>query len=86
MTHWVLSANINADEICKKRVTNKYISEVLKHRSNNININIMNDVKEPVRANPFITREQLKITIPSGPRPLGKRNEVPRTLKRAPAR
>jgi transposase len=51
------------DKICKKRMTKKYCNNIILSKQKSFNLNILNDILKIIKIDPFITRNEIKITI-----------------------
>ncbi len=51
------------NKICKKRMTKKYCNDIILSKQKLFNLGILNDILKIIKIDPFITRNEIKITI-----------------------
>jgi hypothetical protein len=61
--NWHKWMKYDLNKICKKRMTEKYCNNIILSKQKSFNIDILNDILKIINRNPFITRNEIKITI-----------------------
>ena len=61
--NWIKIIKNNNSNFCNKRMTTEYCNSVIKSKQKKFKIDIINDVLKIINIDPFVTRNEIKITI-----------------------